>query len=397
MKVCVVGIGAMGGGIARALLKSNDIESVVGYDVSEQLMNDFYEEAKSVSKHVGESIPNNLKDALDDVDVCMLVLVNEEQCQQVCSSILDLDNKCHYSGRTIILCSTVRASWVRQTASLLEQRGIQFVDCPISGGPVRALAGQLSIMASSNHDAVLEQCQPLFQAIASSNSIHIIPGGCGMGSTAKMVHQLLAGVHIAVTAEAIHLANKTGLNPNQLYHIVNTAAGQSWMFTDRGSRMLPLTDNHNNDPQQQVKSALNLFVKDLNIVQSESQTCASPIPIATAALQQFLIGKSLGLGKLDDSQIYKVYQQQSQSQPTVQKDNTWLLPSGEQEQIVDVGDEARHEVVISNDYTRIMKISFPPGDTTTAHRYVPNLLFMITYTCNCIEYGIIHYLLVHFV
>ena len=214
---------------------------------------------------------------------------------------------------------------------------------------------------------------------------------------AKGDSTIIAGTGANSTAEAIHLANKTGLNPNQLYHIVNTAAGQSWMFTDRGSRMLPLTDNHNNDPQQQVKSALNLFVKDLNIVQSESQTCASPIPIATAALQQFLIGKSLGLGKLDDSQIYKVYQQQSQSQPTVQKDNTWLLPSGEQEQIVDVGDEARHEVVISNDYTRIMKISFPPGDTTTAHRYVPNLLFMITYTCNCIEYGIIHYLLVHFV
>ena len=356
MKVCVVGIGAMGGGIARALLKSDDIKSVVGYDVSEQLMNIFHEEAKTVSKHGGDSIPNSLENALKGCNVCMLVLVNEEQCQQVCSSILEMES-CQLS--TVILCSTVRASWVRETACLFEHRTINFVDCPISGGPVRALAGQLSIMASCNDDKVLQQLQPLFQAMASS--IHIIPGGAGMGSTAKMVHQLLAGVHIAVAAEALHLAQKAGLNPNQLYDIVNSAAGQSWMFTDRGSRML-LPDN------DQVKSALNLFCKDLRIVQTESQACASPIPIATAALQQFLTGKSLGLGHLDDSQILKVYQQSSTTTSLLPKKDTWLLPSGEEEEIVDVGDEARHEVVISNDYTRIMKISFPPGDTTTAHR-----------------------------
>ena len=96
----------------------------------------------------------------------------------------------------------------------------------------------------------------------------------------------------------------------------------------------------------QVKSALNLFCKDLGIVQTESQACSSPIPIATAALQQFLTGKSLGLGHLDDSQILKVYQQSSPNTSLLQKKDTWLLPSGEEEEIFNVSDELRHEVVI---------------------------------------------------
>ena len=93
---------------------------------------------------------------------------------------------------------------------------------------------------------------------------------------------------------------KAGINVAQLYEIVNGAAGASWMFTDRGQRMLE------EDPE--VKSALAIFVKDLDIVYAEAKRLMSPIPVATAALQQFISGQSLGLGGSDDSQVVKVYE-----------------------------------------------------------------------------------------
>ena len=95
------------------------------------------------------------------------------------------------------------------------------------------------------------------------------------------------------------MAAKAGLDVDQMYRIVNGAAGASWMFTDRGQRML--------SSDAEVKSALDIFVKDLDIVYSEAKRIMTPIPLASAALQQFINGKCLGLGKEDDSQVIKVY------------------------------------------------------------------------------------------
>ena len=96
------------------------------------------------------------------------------------------------------------------------------------------------------------------------------------------------------------MAAKAGLDVNQLYQIVNGAAGASWMFADRGKRML--------EEEVEVRSAWDIFVKDLGIVHDEAKKLASPIPLASACLQQFISGQGLGLGKCDDSQVVKVYQ-----------------------------------------------------------------------------------------
>ena len=93
---------------------------------------------------------------------------------------------------------------------------------------------------------------------------------------------------------------KAGLDVDQLYNIVNGAAGASWMFGDRGKRMLT--------EEPEVKSALDIFVKDLNIVHEEAKKLTVPTPLASACLQQFIGGQGLGLGKCDDSQVVKVYE-----------------------------------------------------------------------------------------
>ena len=104
--------------------------------------------------------------------------------------------------------------------------------------------------------------------------------------------------YISVSLAA--MAAKAGLDVEQIYRIVNSAAGASWMFTDRGKRMIA--------SDCEVKSALDIFVKDLEIVHTEAKSMQVPIPIASAALQQFISGQCMGLGKLDDSQVVKVYE-----------------------------------------------------------------------------------------
>jgi putative dehydrogenase len=250
--VTVIGIGAMGGGMARALLKSPVTSSVVGYDRSTTLVDEFYQESKSAGKAgTADSPPTSLQQAISpDTQFVVLVLVNEDQCQQVCfgsgENLLSLIPE----GCCVILCSTVTATWARKAQDAFRAQSVHFIDCPVSGGPARAKLGDLTMMASGD-DESLAMAKPLLDAMG--RDVFIVDGGAGMGSTVKMVHQLLAGVHIVCAAEALALAAKAGLDVEQMYNIVNGAAGASWMFTDRGKRMMSEGDD--------VMSALNIFIK----------------------------------------------------------------------------------------------------------------------------------------
>jgi putative dehydrogenase len=403
MNVTVIGLGAMGGGMARSLLRSPSIGNVSGFDLSPEIVSQFYAEAKEAGKATSD-IPSELtleNFVTKETDVVLIVLVNEAQCNSVCfENDVNLESILR-PGSTVILSSTVTPAWSKKACKRFAQNEIQFCDCPISGGPVRALAGEITIMASGEEKS-LEYVDPLLQAIGKE--IHIITGGSGMGSTVKMVHQLLAGVHIVVAAEALALAAKAGLDVRQMYDIVKGAAGASWMFCDRGQRMIA-------NPEDKVMSTLAIFIKDMDIVYSEAKSLECPIPIATAALQQFISGASLGLAKKDDSQVVKVYE--TLSGVSVQKSGSslkegddvgdlWLLPDGTKEAIVEVGDEERHNIVISNEYTRVLKVKFGPKDTTWAHRHAEDSLYFFLVegglnvvnhvmgsdpACDCMEFG----------
>ena len=376
MKICVVGLGAMGGGMARSLLRSSEVSEVQGFDLNDEIVKKFYDEAKEAGK-ASLALPTELvlgKFITSETNVVLLVLVNEAQCDSVCFGSGSNLESILQPGSCVILSSTVTAAWAKSAYEKFAKKGIQFCDCPISGGPVRALAGEITIMASGEEKS-LAYIDPILKAMGKE--IHIIEGGAGMGSTVKMVHQLLAGVHIVVAAEALALAAKAGLDVEQMYQIVSGAAGQSWMFCDRGKRMI---DN----PENKVMSALAIFIKDMDIVYSEAKRLQSPIPLATAALQQFISGSSLGLARNDDSSVVQVYEKlsgvsvkKSFSSPEEGDDvgDLWVLPDGTKEKIVEVGMEERHNIVISNEYTRVLKVKFGPKDTTWAHRHAEDSLY----------------------
>mmetsp|Transcript_36828 Transcript_36828/g.89219 ORF Transcript_36828/g.89219 Transcript_36828/m.89219 type:complete len:348 (-) Transcript_36828:7626-8669(-) len=328
--IVVVGIGAMGGGMARALLESDISSTVVGFDLNEQAVAAFHEEATKRSKSSGEKPSTILRDMISQYTpqqpeegtatsgtnhrplVVVLSLVNEAQCEKVCFDT-EAPNGCLLDllppfGKKscVIMTSTVTSTFAAKADQKFRDKGIYFVDCPVSGGPVRSRNGDLTCMASGSQDSI-EYCRPVLQAMARDGDLHLIEGGAGKGSTVKTVHQLLAGVHICAAAEAMAMGERAGLDVEQLYKIVNGAAGASWMFTDRGKRMLP-SESEEGGPE--VKSALNIFIKDLGIVSGEAQKLDCNTPLATAALNQFKTGQELGFGRQDDSQVIKVYKRQ---------------------------------------------------------------------------------------
>jgi len=172
--------------MARALLESPVVGQVQGYDQATTLVDTFYEDAKAAGK-AAPTKATKLSEALSDkTDFVLIVLQNESQCEAVCfggdgdECLLTLLKP----GNTVILSSTVTAVWSQEAAERFAEKNILFVDCPISGGPVRARQGELTLMASGT-DSSLTKSRLILDALGSK--VHIIEGGPGMGSTVKMV------------------------------------------------------------------------------------------------------------------------------------------------------------------------------------------------------------------
>jgi 3-hydroxyisobutyrate dehydrogenase len=121
----------------------------------------------------------------------------------------------------------------------------------------------------------------------------------GQGAAFKMINQLLAGVHIAAASEAIAFAAKQGLDIRKVYEVITASAGNSWMFENRMPHVL--------DGDYTPRSAVDIFVKDLGIIQDMARTAKFPVPVSAAALQMFLMTSASGMGRDDDASVARMY------------------------------------------------------------------------------------------
>lgn len=287
-RVGFIGLGAMGFGMATSLLKSNFC--VLGFDVYKPTLSRF----SNAGGLVGESPAEVSK----DVDVLVIMVTNEAQAESVLFGDLGAV-KVLPPGASIILSSTVSPGFVIQLERRLknENKNLKLVDAPVSGGVKRASMGTLTIIASGTDEALTSAGSVLS---ALSEKLYIIRGGCGSGSAVKMVNQLLAGVHIAASAEAMAIGARLGLNTRKLFDFITNSGGTSWMFENRTPHML--------DNDYTPCSALDIFVKDLGIVSHECSSYKVPLLLSTVAHQLFLSGSAAGWGRYDDAAVVKVYE-----------------------------------------------------------------------------------------
>jgi 3-hydroxyisobutyrate dehydrogenase len=200
------------------------------------------------------------------------------------------------TGAIVVAACTQAPALARRTAARLAALGLTMLDAPVSGGVKGATAGALTIMVSGDA-AAIERARPVFGAVGQR--IFDVGRDAGLGSTAKMINQLLCGVHIAAAAEAMHVAERAGVPLAAMHEIISVSAGNSWMWGDRGPRMMQ------GDPP--VTSAVDIFVKDLGIVLDQGRQMRQGLPLAAAAMQMFLAASGLGHGKADDSQVIRAY------------------------------------------------------------------------------------------
>jgi 3-hydroxyisobutyrate dehydrogenase len=236
----------------------------------------------------------SIHEAASGVDVLVLMVATPDQVEGVLFGA-DPAAEALCPGAAVVVMATVGPAPVRRWAERLARQQVELVDAPVSGGSARAAGGDLLIMVGGTHLAV-DRVQPLLDAMArSAPHVGATPGD---GQKVKLVNQLLCGVHIAAAAEALALAEAMQLDPAATWEVLRGGAAASFMLDDRGARMVHGTD--------EVKSALDIFVKDMGLVTDAARASSYPAPLASAAEQLYLAGHRAGLGRRDDSAVIEV-------------------------------------------------------------------------------------------
>ncbi|MES2068771.1 MAG: L-threonate dehydrogenase [Pseudomonadota bacterium] len=284
-RVGVVGLGAMGMGIAQSLLRA-------GFEVHAC---DVRPEAVQKLAAAGAHAAASPAELAGKVEALLIVVVNAQQTEQVLFGPNGAATQLQ-PGAVVIACATVAPEFAEALGARLLAMGLRFIDAPISGGAAKAAAGEMSVMASGA-PATFAACAGLFDAICAR--LYRLGEQPGQGSKVKMINQLLAGVHIAAAAEAMALGLRAGCDPDALYEVISNSAGNSWMFQNRVPHILA--------GDYTPLSAVNIFVKDLGIVLDYAKKSVFPLPLSAAAHQMFMQASAAGHGGEDDAAVIKVF------------------------------------------------------------------------------------------
>ncbi len=286
-KIGFIGLGIMGKAMAFNLLKAGYSLSVLGKNkASAELVN--------VGAH---SFATN-KAVAENADIVITMLPDSPEVEEV---VLGRDGVIEglKRGSLFIDMSTIAPSKAKEIFQLFQQKGIEALDAPVSGGQVGAEAATLSIMAGGNEEA-FARALPVFKAMGK-NIIHI--GDAGAGQTTKACNQIIVGMTIQAVAEAFTLAKKAGVNLEKMRDALLGGFAQSRILDLYGKRII----EKNFKPGFKVK----LHRKDMNIVLQAGKEFSVPLygSALVAAHMDALIAQ--GNGELDNSALALLYQQLS--------------------------------------------------------------------------------------
>ncbi|WP_369053161.1 NAD(P)-dependent oxidoreductase [Kineococcus terrestris] len=285
--VAVLGLGAMGLPMARRLAERLPVH---GFDIAPERLD--------LAGAAGVTPFSSARAAAEGVDAVLLAVRDGAQLR---AALFGEDGVAAVlrPGAVVLMTSTVGIEEVTTVAERLAETGIDLVDAPLSGGPVRAGEGDLLIVVGGA-PAARERVAPVLEQLASTLSV--IGDRPGDGQAFKTVNQLLCGVHIAAAAEALALARALGLDPRTTLDTLATGAAGSFMLANRGPRVVEALEG--GDPE--VLSRLDIFVKDMGIVTAAAKGAGLPTPVAAAAEQLYRLGAAHGMGAADDASVVRV-------------------------------------------------------------------------------------------
>ena len=286
--VGLIGLGAMGGGMAQSLRRAGHAPHV--FDVRSDVAQAFARDGGVACATLAELGAAS--------DVVISVVVNAAQTEAVlfgdgatpgCAASMK-------PGSVFVMCSTVDPNWSVNLEARLSAMGLLYVDAPISGGAAKAASGQMTMMTAAT-PAAYAVAEPFLNAMAAK--VYKLGDSAGAGSKVKIINQLLAGVHIAAAAEAMALGLREGVDPAALYEVITHSAGNSWMFENRMAHVLA--------GDYTPLSAVDIFVKDLGLVLDMARASKFPLPLSSTAHQMFMQASTAGYAREDDSAVIKIF------------------------------------------------------------------------------------------
>ena len=258
-----IGLGAMGGSYAKFLIEDN--YTVYGVDPDTQ--------NAEIFTSLGGILLNNISELVDQSNVIILSLPTVPIFKEVINEI-EINGKSN-EPKILIDMNTISLDDKIETKNKLEKLNISMVDAPVSGTGAQAKVKDIVVM-SSGDKTIVDECDDIFRSFSKQN---IYVGEFGNGIKFKILANLLVTVHNTVTAEALLLGQKAGLEEKMIYEVLNAGAATSVMLDKR----MPLMINKNYEP---ATASMRIFLKDIDVITDylKSNNLSSPTFEAAANL-----------------------------------------------------------------------------------------------------------------
>ncbi len=285
MKVGFIGLGIMGRPMAKNLMKK-------GYSL---IVNTHKKETLDEFKALGAEVAFSGKEVAEKCDVIITMLPNSPQVREVAlgkDGILDGAKK----GLVLIDMSSIDPVETKAIAAELGKKGVDMLDCPVSGGEPKAIDGTLSVMAGGDK-ALFDKYYDMLMSMAASV---VYVGPTGSGNIAKLSNQIIVACNIAAMSEALSFAKKAGADPRLVFEAIKGGLAGSTVLNAKA----PMVLERNFKPGFRIE----LHIKDLTNAINAAHAISSPVPLTGEVMEMMQNLKARGLEKEDHSALAKYYE-----------------------------------------------------------------------------------------
>ena len=279
-KLAFLGLGVMGYPMAGHLARA-------GHDVT--VYNRTVAKAEQwVAQHGGRRA-GTPEDAAGAAEVVVMCVGNDDDVRHVAGRALTAMR----AGTTLVDHTTASAEVARETHAAAQQRGVGFLDAPVSGGQAGAENGKLTIMVGGDADAYA-RAEPLLAHYARAVTLM---GGPGSGQLTKMVNQICIAGLVQALAEGIDFATRSGLDAERVIDVISKGAAQSWQMENRAKTMI--ADKYD------FGFAVDWMRKDLGICLAEARRNGATLPVTAIVDQFYARVQQMGGGRWDTSSLLR--------------------------------------------------------------------------------------------
>ncbi len=286
MKVTFLGVGDMGFGIASNI-------AAHGFDLT--VWNRHIQRALPLGEK-GAKVCEDLAEAVRDADAVGMCVIADPDVKELCESIYPYVKQ----GAVVFDCTTASPGCAQEMAKLFAEKGVSFLDTPVSGGKAGADAGTLAVMAGGEREA-FDAVRPVLESFAGCLEYM---GPSGAGKSTKLINQLLVAANQTAVCEAMMLAERAGLDLEQVYGVLRTAWGSSRML-ERSVEPFIIPKNYDGG------NCLYQLAKDLRLTLKMAEDIGCDLSVTRTSHRYYQTAEDAGWGRQDIAAIIKIMEQEN--------------------------------------------------------------------------------------